>query len=87
MQHVKKTIYLIIFTLGILSFYIYLNFIFDFFNTSGKGYDRLDRELTRLEQKAERIQSELNALNEMDENFKKIETKINPIINQINLSK
>lgn len=55
MQHVKKNIYLIIFTLGILSFYIYLNFIFDFFNTSDKGYDRLDRELTRLEQKAERI--------------------------------
>lgn len=55
MQQVKKNIYLIIFTIGILSLYIYLNFVFDFFNTSGKGYDRLDGELTRLEQKAERI--------------------------------
>lgn len=31
MQQVKKNIRLIVFTVGILGFYIYLNFVFDFF--------------------------------------------------------
>lgn len=31
MQHVKKNIRLIIFTLGVLGVYIYLDYVFDFF--------------------------------------------------------
>lgn len=87
MQHIKKNVRLIIFVVVVLGTYIYLNFVFDFFNTSGKGYDELSNELTRLEKDAERMQDELDALNKISDNFKTIKAEIDPIINQINLKK